>query len=73
MLWSTSVYRKPGKQPSDTISFQNNFITSSVFGGGGGLVVFFVYLAQGLSEFVTLFPWAYLREGLSAGGGLICG
>ena len=34
---SISVYMTPGKQPSNTISWQNNFTTSAVF------VVFFAY------------------------------
>ena len=33
-----TVYTKSGKQPSDTISCQNNFIMSTIF------VVFFAYL-----------------------------
>ena len=37
-LWSMSVYTMLGKQPSDTISCQNNFTTSTTF------VVFFTYL-----------------------------
>ena len=35
-----SVYTKPGKHPSDTISCQSNFITSTIF------VVFFAYFSK---------------------------
>ena len=42
-LPSMSVYTKPGKQPSDTISCQNNFIKSTIF------VVFFAYLRRNRS------------------------
>ena len=31
MLQSMNVYKKPGKQPIDTTSCQNNFITRSIF------------------------------------------
>ena len=37
---SMSVYTKPGKQSSDTISCQNNFITFTIF------VVFFAAIDQ---------------------------
>ena len=42
-LRSMSVYKKRGKQPSDTISCENNLITSTIF------VVFFAYLTSNWS------------------------
>ena len=52
-LQSMSVYTKPGKQPSDTVSFQNNFITSTIF------VVFFAYLPSNRSTSFALNPSYY--------------
>ena len=45
-----SVYTKPGKQPSDPISCQNYFITSTIF------VVFFAYLPSNRSTSFALKP-----------------
>ena len=56
MLQSMSVYRKLGKQPSDAISYQNNFITSTIF------VVFFAYLPSNRSTSFVLKPSYYLSE-----------
>ena len=47
-LRSMGVYTKPGKQPSDTISCQNNFITSTIF------IVFFAYLPSNRSTSFAL-------------------
>ena len=48
-----SVYTKPGKQPSGTISCQNNFITSTIIG------VLFVYLPSNRSISFALKPFYY--------------
>ena len=48
-----SVYTKPGKQPSGTISCQNNFITSTIF------VVFLAYLPSNRSTSFALKPFCY--------------
>ena len=55
-LRSMSVYTKPGKQPSDTISCQNNFITSTIF------AVFFAYLPINRSTSFALKPSCYQSE-----------
>ena len=51
-----TVYTKPGKQPSDTISCQNNFIMSTIF------VVFFAYLPSNRSNSFALKPSYYQSE-----------
>ena len=53
---SMSVYTKPEKQPSDTISCQDNFITSSIF------VVFFAYLPSNRSTSFALKQSYYQSE-----------
>ena len=55
-LRSMSVYTKPGKQPNDTISCQNNFITSAILG------IFFSYLPSNQSTSFTLKPSCYQSE-----------
>ena len=55
-LRSMSVNTKPRKQPSDTISCQNNYITSTIF------VVFFAYLLSNLSTSFALKPSYYQSE-----------
>ena len=50
------VYMRPVKQPSDTISCQNNFITSTIF------VVFFAYLPRNRSIAFSFKPSYYLSE-----------
>ena len=56
MHWNLSVYTQPGKQPSDTISCQNNFITSVIF------VVFFAYLPSNRPTSFALKPSYYQSE-----------
>ena len=51
-----SVYTKPGKWLSDTISCQNNFITYTIF------VVFFAYLPSNRSNSFALKLSSYQRE-----------
>ena len=53
---SMSVYTKPGKQPGNTVSFQNNFITSTIF------VVFFAYLPSNRSTSFALKRSYYQSE-----------
>ena len=53
-LRSTSVYTKPGKQLSDTISCQNNFLISTIF------VAFFAYFSRNRSTSLT--PSYYQSE-----------
>ena len=55
-LRSMSVYTEPGKQPSDTISCQNNFITSAIF------IVFFPYLPSNRSTSFALRPSCYQSD-----------
>ena len=55
-LRSMSVYTMPGKQPSDTISCQNNFITFTIF------VVYFAYLPSNRSTSFALKPSCYQSE-----------
>ena len=55
-LRSMSVYTKPGKQPSDTISCQNDFITSTIF------IVFFACLPSNRSTSFALKPSYYPSE-----------
>ena len=50
------VYTKPGKQPSDTISCQNNFIISTTF------VVLFAYLPSNRSTSFALKASCYQSE-----------
>ena len=51
-----SVYTKPGKQPRDTISYQNNLITSAIF------VVLSAYLPRNRSTSFGLKPSYYQSE-----------
>ena len=51
-----SVYTKPGKQPSDTISCQNDFITSTIF------IVFFACLPSNRSTSFAFKPSYYPSE-----------
>ena len=54
-----SVYTKPRKQPSDTISCQNNFITSTIF------VIFFAYLPS-MINLICIEAILLSKQGLGA-------